>query len=79
MAKTEIVYPKNVRAKIAMDFRKDNFPTPMAIEKIIIRGVILELPAKQHCQIGQVLRYSKVPNKCGVQITGYVGSNLEIK
>jgi hypothetical protein len=30
-----------------------NDQAPMAIEKIKILGAILELPAKQHCQIGQ--------------------------
>ena len=38
----------------------------MAIEKNKILGAVLELLAKQHCQLGQfgqILRYSSVPNR----------------
>ena len=45
MAKTKIIYPKNVRAKVAMDFTKDRYSTPMEIEKTEILGALLELPA----------------------------------
>ena len=50
LAKTEIIYPKNVRAKVAMDFTLDKYSAPMTIEKMKILGAVLELPAKQHCQ-----------------------------
>ena len=33
-----------------MDFTKGKYLAPMTIEKIKILGVVLELPAKQHCQ-----------------------------
>ena len=59
LAKTEIIYPKNVRAKEVMDFTQDKYSAPMAIDKIKILGAVLELPAKQHCgfgQLGPVLR-----------------------
>ena len=36
LAKTEIIYPKNVRAKVAMDFTSDKYPTPRTIEKMKI-------------------------------------------
>ena len=50
LAKTEIIYPKNVRAKVAMDFTyKDKYSAPMTIERIKILGEVLELPDKQHC------------------------------
>ena len=52
MAKIEMIYPKNVRAKVAMDFAYDEELAPMAIEQIKILGAVLELPAKQHCQFG---------------------------
>ena len=42
LAKTEIIYPKNVRAKVAMDFTSDKYSAPK------ILGAVLELPAKQH-------------------------------
>ena len=50
MAKTEMIYPKNVRAKIVMDFTYDKYSAPRTIEKMKILGDVLELPAKQHCQ-----------------------------
>ena len=53
LAKTEIIYPKNVRAKVAMDFTYDKYSAPKAIENIKILGALSELPAKQHCQFGQ--------------------------
>jgi hypothetical protein len=53
LLKTKILYPKNVRAKVAMDFTSDKYSAPMAIKKIKILGAVLELPAKQHCQYGQ--------------------------
>ena len=33
MAKTEIIYPKNVGASVAMNFTQDEYSAPMAIEK----------------------------------------------
>ena len=54
LAKTEMIYPKYLRAKVAMDFTLDKYSAPMAIEKIKIPGAVLELPAKQHCQLGQL-------------------------
>ena len=53
LAKTEIIYPKNVVASVAMNFSQDKYSAPMGIEKIKILGAILELPAKQHCQFSQ--------------------------
>ena len=53
IAKTKIMYPKNVRAKVAIDITEDEYSAPMAIEKIKILGALLELSAKQHCQFGQ--------------------------
>ena len=53
LAKTKMIYPKNLRAKVAMDFTSVKYSAPMAIEKNKILGVVLELPAKQHCQFGQ--------------------------
>ena len=32
-----------------MDFTKNEYSAPMAVEKIKIMGAVLELPAKQHC------------------------------
>ena len=29
LAKTEIIYPKNVRAKVALDFTSDKYLAPM--------------------------------------------------
>ena len=49
LAKTEMIYPKNVRAKVAMDFTENKYSASMAIEKIKILGAVLKLPAKQHC------------------------------
>ena len=49
LAKTKIIYPKNVRAKVAIYFTYDEYSAPMAIEKIKILGAVLELPAKKHC------------------------------
>ena len=46
LAKTKIIYPKNVWAKVAMD----KYLAPSTIEKMKILEAILELPAKQHCQ-----------------------------
>ena len=45
--KTEIIYPKNVRLKVAMDFTLDKYAAPRTIEKMKIMGAILELPAKE--------------------------------
>ena len=42
MAKIEIIPPKNVGAKVAMN------SISMAINKFKILGAVLELPAKQH-------------------------------
>ena len=56
LAKTEIVYPKNVGASVAMNFTQDKYSAPMAIEKIKVLGAVLELPAKQHCRFGPILR-----------------------
>ena len=50
LAKTEIIYPKNVRAKVAMDFTSDKYATPRTIEKMKILGAVLKLPANQDCQ-----------------------------
>ena len=50
MAKTEIIYPKNVGALVAKNFLYDELSAFMAIEKIKILVAVLELPAKQHCQ-----------------------------
>ena len=33
LAKTQIIYPKNVRAKVAMDFTYNKYSAPTAIEK----------------------------------------------
>ena len=33
LAKTEIIYPKNVRAKVAMDSTCDKYSSPRTIEK----------------------------------------------
>ena len=41
LAKTKIIYPKNVGAKVAMDFTYDKYSAPMAIEKIKILGGLL--------------------------------------
>ena len=48
LAKTKIIYPKNVGASVAMNFTQDKYSAPMAIEKIKILGAVLELPAKHH-------------------------------
>jgi hypothetical protein len=45
--------PKNVRAKVSMNFTLDKYSAPMAIAKIKILGAVLELPAKQHFRFGQ--------------------------
>ena len=45
LAKTKMIYPKNLRAKVAMDFTSVKYSAPMAIEKIKILGAFLELPA----------------------------------
>ena len=50
MAKTKIIYPKNVAASVAMNFTYNELSASMAIEKIKILGAVLELSAKQHCQ-----------------------------
>ena len=50
MAKTEVIYPKNVGASVAMNF---TYSAPMAFEKIKTLGAVLELPANQHCGFGQ--------------------------
>ena len=36
LANTEIIYPKNVRAKLAMDFRSDKYLAHRTIEKMKI-------------------------------------------
>ena len=36
MAKTEIIYPKNLRAKVAMDITLDEYSAPRTIEKMKI-------------------------------------------
>ena len=46
MAKTEVIYPKNVGASVAMNFTQNELSASMAIEKIKILGGVLELPAK---------------------------------
>ena len=46
----EILSGKNVRAWDSMDFTRDKFSAPIAIEKIKILGAPWELLAKQHCQ-----------------------------
>ena len=46
----EILSGKNVRAWVSMDFTRDKFSAPIAIEKIKILGAPWELLAKQHCQ-----------------------------
>ena len=33
LPKTEIIYPKNVRAKVAMDFTYDKYSAPRIMEK----------------------------------------------
>ena len=38
-------------ASVAMDFKIEKYSAPVAIEKIKILSAVLELPAKQHCQI----------------------------
>ena len=38
MAKTKIIYSKNVRAKVAMDFTSDEYSAPIAIEKNQMTG-----------------------------------------
>ena len=53
LTKTEIIYTKNVRAKVAMDFTNEKYSAPRTIEKMKILGAVLELPAKQHCQSSQ--------------------------
>ena len=50
LAKTKIIYPKNVRTKVAMDFTYDKYLAPRIIEEMKILGAVLELPTKQHCQ-----------------------------
>jgi hypothetical protein len=45
-----MIYPKNVRAKVAMDFTQDKYSAPRTIEKMKTLGAILELPGKQYCQ-----------------------------
>ena len=50
MAQTELIYPKNVGASVAMNFAKSEFSASMAIEKIKILGAVFEVSAKQHCQ-----------------------------
>jgi hypothetical protein len=41
---------KNVRAWVSMDFTEDKYSAPRTIEKMKIRGAVLELQAKQNCQ-----------------------------
>ena len=49
LAKTEMIYPKNVRAKEAVGFTQNKYLALRTIEKMKILGAVLELPAKQHC------------------------------
>ena len=58
--KTEIIYSKNVGASAALNFTKEKYSAPMAIEKIKILLAVLELPAKQHCQFGQFGQFGPV-------------------
>ena len=53
MAKTEIIYPKNVGASVAMNFTYNELSASTAIEKIKILGAVLEPSAKHHCQFDQ--------------------------
>ena len=46
-----------------MDFTKNEYLAPMAVEKIKIMGAVLELPAKQHCQFGPL--FTKKLGKMG--------------
>jgi hypothetical protein len=39
-----------------MNFISNKYLASMAVEKIKILGAVLELPAKQHCQIGTVTK-----------------------
>ena len=48
--RNELICPKNVVAKVAMNFSKNEGLAPMAIEKIKILWAVLELPAKLHSQ-----------------------------
>ena len=57
LAKTEIIYPKNVGALVAMIFTLDRYSAPRKIEKTKILGALLELPAKQHCQSSPFTSY----------------------
>ena len=50
MAKTEIIYSKNVGALVVIKFTQNEILAPIAIEKIKFLGAVLEPPAKQHCQ-----------------------------
>ena len=56
LAKTEIIYPKNVGTLVAMNFTQDKYSAPRTIEKIKVLGADLELLAKQHCQFGPLFR-----------------------
>ena len=42
-----MIYPKNVKAKIVMDFTYDKYSAPRTIVKMKILGALLDLPAKQ--------------------------------
>ena len=50
LAITEIIYPKNMGALVAMNFTLDKYSALRTIEKMKILGALLEIPAKQHCQ-----------------------------
>ena len=50
MSKTEMIYPKNVGASVAMNFTSNELSASMAIEKIKNLGAVLEPLAKQQCQ-----------------------------
>ena len=57
MAMTEVIYPKNVGASVAMNFTKNGLSAHMAIEKIKILEAVLELPAKQHCNLANLAQF----------------------
>ena len=47
----ELLGLKNAGAKISQFFTSYEQSAPMAIEKIKTLGAVLEVPAKQHCQL----------------------------
>ena len=60
LAKTEIIYPKNVGTLVAMNFTSDKYSAPRTIEEIKILGAVLEPPAKQHCQCPFTSKLSQI-------------------